>query len=178
MLVERRRVVVRLPVMASSATDSSRTISWTCPTDSSASASRSATPLANPVSTSQSDTLASAQEQPGQLGLGVLAATVPVGVGVGVPRQPEQRCAMRADREPELGVERRIEVRERLGVGLVEPVLEPARSPASSQQPCTWWSTSGTFSMCSASAAIATAVIHTLQASRNFSASSSGLRSP
>ena len=57
--------------------------------------------------------------------LGVLAATFPVSVSVGVPRQPEQRPAMRSDREPELGVERRIEVRQRFGVGLVETVLEP-----------------------------------------------------
>ncbi len=65
------------------------------------------------------------QEQLGQRALGVLAATFPVSVSVGVPRQPEQRSAMRSDREPELGVERRIEVRQRFGVGLVETVLEP-----------------------------------------------------
>jgi hypothetical protein len=41
-----------------------------------------------------------------------------------VPRQPQQRCAIRPYREPELGVERRVEIGKRFGVGLVEPVLE------------------------------------------------------
>ena len=44
---------------------------------------------------------------------------------------------MGADREPELGVERRVEIRERLDVGLVEPVLEPGAVRGVSQQPCT-----------------------------------------
>lgn len=39
--------------------------------------------------------------------------------------QPEQRRAMGAYREAELGVEARVEVREPFGVGFVERVFEP-----------------------------------------------------
>ena len=64
------------------------------------------------------------QEAAGQLLLPELAAPIPVRVRVDVARQVEHRCAVRAHRETELGVERRIEVGDGLGVGLVEPVLE------------------------------------------------------
>ena len=65
------------------------------------------------------------QEELREFGFRDRAAALPVRVGVGVPGQAEQRGAVGADREPELGVEGRVEACQRFGVGLVECVLEP-----------------------------------------------------
>ena len=64
------------------------------------------------------------QEAPAQLLLPQLAAPVPVSVRVDVPRQVEYGRTVVAHRETDLGVEGRVEIGERLRVGLVETVLE------------------------------------------------------
>ena len=64
------------------------------------------------------------QKATGQLLLSELAAPIPISVRVDVARQVEQRCTVRAHRETELGVERRVELGDRFGVRLVEAVLE------------------------------------------------------
>ena len=154
-----------------------------CPADSSAIASRSATPAGESGVHQPVRHLGIRQEQPGQRALGVLAATIPVSVSVGVPRQPEQRCAVRADREPELGVERRIEVGQWVRCW---PRSDRSRTVRGRGLPASSRARGGPPAARSRCARPALVLIrssrarqpHTLQASRNFSASSSALRSP
>jgi hypothetical protein len=112
------------------------------------------------------------EEQPGERLFRVLAAAGPIGIGVDVPRYAQQRRAVRAHRESELGVERRVEVGERLGVGFVEPVLEPrpvrSVNPAAVHVVVDQWHVLDVLGQGGQA--------QTLQASRNFSVSSSGLR--
>ena len=75
-----------------------------------------------------------AEEDPRQLGFGVLTSLLPIVLWLSVFRQPKQRRAVSADGEAELGVEAGVEVGQRLGVGFVEGILEltpvPCRQPA------------------------------------------------
>ena len=61
-----------------------------------------------------------------KFGIGADVADGPVVVRAGMGGQAEQRGAVCADRDAELGVEAGVEVGQGFGVGLVEPVLESA----------------------------------------------------
>ena len=70
-----------------------------------------------------------AQKQLRQIWLGECTTALPVVVGARVRRPAQQWRAAGTHRKPELRVEAGVEVGERLGVGLVERVLEPAPVP-------------------------------------------------
>ena len=110
-----------------------RTISCTQPPAASDDLGQAGESPGNPVSTSQSLTPAAGRNIRASSASVCRAARRPVALGLGVCGQPEQRRAMGSHREAELGVEPGVEVGQRFGVGLVEPVLEPA--PVGARQP-------------------------------------------
>ena len=130
-----------------------------------------------PVSTSQSVTSAAGRNMPGQLGFAELAAALPILLWLNVFRQPQDGAAVGAHGEAELGVEPGVEVRQRLGVGLVEGVLEPA--PVPRRQPASvdvLVDQRHFVDVLRQSGRVRHR--HRLQAIRNLSASCSGSRSP
>ena len=119
------------------------------------------------------------QKQPREIVFGVFTARPPVRIGVAVAWQSQQRRAVGTNREAELSVERRIEFGQRLDVGLVQTVLEPATVNRSQRAPVHVVVDQAARCRCARPAwSRAVTHAHTLHARRNFSASSSGVRSP
>ena len=70
-----------------------------------------------------------AQKDLRQPGFGVLTAAFPIVLRLSVSRETEQRSAVSTHGEAQLRVESRVEVGERLDVGLVESILKPRPIP-------------------------------------------------
>ena len=90
---------------ASSATDSRRTISWVRPPESRGHFGEIGYPAAESGVNQPVGHPRGRKEPAGQLVLTEFAASIPVRVRVGVARQTEHWCTVRAHREADLGVE-------------------------------------------------------------------------